>query len=103
MGLSESNVYTICNMLMLITFALARIVFGSIFTFQLLVDTYQELTIAAAVGECKAPAPLLICLCTAACTISCLNFYWFKLMCTSLAKILLGGQSWTEASEGKNE
>ena len=101
MGLSESKVYMMCSLLMVITFSLARVVFGTVFTFQLLKDTYIELSRSD--DGCKAPAPLLIGLCAAASTVSCLNYYWFNLMRKSLVKIMFGGQSWTKASEGKEE
>lgn len=49
------------------------------------------------------PTALLIGLCVAAALISSLNYYWFGLMVKSLLRIYTRGQSWSQASVGKNE
>lgn len=101
MALAESGVYVLNSFLMVVTFTLVRVVFGSYFTFLLFHDTVMELSRTD--GGCVAPSALLIGLCTAAGVISTLNYYWCSLMFKSLLRIYARGQSWSQASLGKNE
>lgn len=66
----------------------------------MLCDARVELTTVD--KACAVPLPLVLGLCSAAVIISSLNYYWFGLMMKSLVKIYKG-QSWSKASEGKEE
>ena len=74
---------------------------GADFTFLMVSDARVELTTED--KSCVVPTPLILGLCSAAVIISCLNYYWFSLMMKSLVKIYLKGQSWSQASAGKEE
>jgi hypothetical protein len=71
------------------------------FTFLLFQDAVAE--VSRKESDSAAPAALLMGLCVAAAIISSLNYYWFGLMIKSLLRIYSQGQSYAEASVGKNE
>ena len=71
------------------------------FTLQLLWDTYGE--IRAPSSGSNVPAVVWLGFCTAALTISSLNYYWFSLMMKTLVDIYSKGATWGAASQGKNE
>eukprot|EP00892_Ulva_mutabilis_P001743 jgi/Ulvmu1/1156/UM107_0030.1 len=94
MGATETTAYAINGLLMVFSFGMVRVVFGTYFTGLLYYDTWKELK-----SDSKTPDAFPAGVCAAATIVSCLNYYWFSLMIKSLVKIFYHGHTWTHASD----
>lgn len=71
------------------------------FTGLLIKDTWHELRNPTDGHD--VPSLIWIGFCTAALTVSTLNYYWFGLMLRSVARVYLQGHTWTDISNNKND